>query len=106
MSQQGGGPTRQDDDWWGQLYDEAADDTGPTPVPDSLDDRYASVKRATTRETRPPDRTEDGGAGSGEPPGPPPLPARRARGQDRIAEDPPREEHPPFPAQRTGERAP
>lgn len=106
MSQQGGGPTRQDDDWWGQLYDEAADDTGPTPVPDSLDDRYASVKRATTRETRPPDRTEDGGAGTGEPPGSQPHPDRRAGDQARLPEDPPREEHPPFPAQRTGEQPP
>ncbi|MER8013576.1 protein phosphatase 2C domain-containing protein [Streptomyces griseoluteus] len=47
MSQQGDGPTRQDDDWWGQLYDETADDTGPAPAPDSLDDRYASAKRTT-----------------------------------------------------------
>nr|WP_078495976.1 protein phosphatase 2C domain-containing protein [Streptomyces sp. LaPpAH-108] len=44
MSQQGGRPARRDDDWWGQLYDESADDTGPTAAPDSLDDRFASAK--------------------------------------------------------------
>ncbi|NYV73912.1 hypothetical protein HW445_06255, partial [Streptomyces sp. UH6] len=49
MSQQGDTPTgRRDegvheDDWWGQLYDDAAGDTGPTAAPDSLDDRFASV---------------------------------------------------------------
>ena len=46
MSQQGGSPTGHDDDWWGQLYDEATEDTGPTPAPDSLDDRFASASGA------------------------------------------------------------
>ncbi|MDT0399062.1 MULTISPECIES: protein phosphatase 2C domain-containing protein [Streptomyces] len=43
MSQQGGTPTGPEDDWWGQLYDDATDDTGPVPAPDSLDDRFASA---------------------------------------------------------------
>ncbi|MFE1836618.1 protein phosphatase 2C domain-containing protein [Streptomyces sviceus] len=42
MSQQGGRPTGQEDDWWRQLYD-STDDTGPTPAPDTLDDRFASA---------------------------------------------------------------
>ncbi|WUT47094.1 protein phosphatase 2C domain-containing protein [Streptomyces pseudovenezuelae] len=45
MSQQGGRPTGQEDDWWGQLYD-SADDTGPAPAPDTLDDRFASAAGA------------------------------------------------------------
>ncbi|MEU6199694.1 protein phosphatase 2C domain-containing protein [Streptomyces sp. NPDC047061] len=44
MSQPGGRPTRHDDDWWGQLYDDSTEDTGPTAAPDSLDDRFASAK--------------------------------------------------------------
>ncbi|KAB1150022.1 protein phosphatase 2C domain-containing protein [Streptomyces luteolifulvus] len=43
MSQQGGSPTGHEDDWWGQLYDDSIEDTGPTAAPDSLDDRYASA---------------------------------------------------------------
>ncbi|QNS03465.1 protein phosphatase 2C domain-containing protein [Streptomyces xanthii] len=48
MSQQGDRPTGrplQEDDWWGQLYENerAADDTGPTPAADTLDDRFASA---------------------------------------------------------------
>ncbi|MEU2894474.1 protein phosphatase 2C domain-containing protein [Streptomyces sp. NPDC001273] len=46
MSQQGGTPTGPEDDWWGRLYDDAADDTGPAPAPDSLDDRFASASDA------------------------------------------------------------
>ncbi|MYR84877.1 hypothetical protein GTY41_07915, partial [Streptomyces sp. SID685] len=50
MSQQGGRPTaRPEDDWWGQLYDDATGDTGPTTAPDSLDDRFTSA-RNTVRE--------------------------------------------------------
>ncbi|WTW84360.1 protein phosphatase 2C domain-containing protein [Streptomyces canus] len=47
MSQQGGTPTGRghEDDWWGQLYD-STDDTGPTPAPDTLDDRFASAAGA------------------------------------------------------------
>ncbi|MEV6479759.1 protein phosphatase 2C domain-containing protein [Streptomyces sp. NPDC051576] len=43
MSQQGGTPTGHEDDWWGQLYDDSADDTGPTAAADSVDDRFASA---------------------------------------------------------------
>ncbi len=43
MSQQGGRPTRHEDDWWGKLYGDATEDTGPTAAPDSLDDRFASA---------------------------------------------------------------
>ncbi|MGY0019523.1 protein phosphatase 2C domain-containing protein [Streptomyces sp. YJ-C3] len=50
MSQQGDRPTRRpvhEDDWWGQLYEtdaaDVADDTGPTPTADTLDDRFASA---------------------------------------------------------------
>ncbi|MFI7405237.1 protein phosphatase 2C domain-containing protein [Streptomyces sp. NPDC049541] len=45
MSQQGGSPTGEDD-WWGQLYDDSTEDTGPAPAPDTLDDRFASVAGA------------------------------------------------------------
>ncbi|MGW3209671.1 protein phosphatase 2C domain-containing protein [Streptomyces sp. NPDC001135] len=48
MSQQGGRPARPEDDWWGQLYDDSTEDTGPTAAPDSLDDRFASAKRTVT----------------------------------------------------------
>lgn len=43
MSQQGDRPTGHEDDWWRQLYDDSTDDTGPAPVADSLDDRFASA---------------------------------------------------------------
>ncbi|MET8682955.1 protein phosphatase 2C domain-containing protein [Streptomyces sp. NPDC004732] len=46
MSQQGDRPSGRDDDWWGQLYDDAAPDTGPAPAPDTLDDRFASAADA------------------------------------------------------------
>ncbi|MFF4016395.1 protein phosphatase 2C domain-containing protein [Streptomyces sp. NPDC001843] len=46
MKQQGGRPTRHEDDWWRQLYDESAPDTGPTAEADSLDDRFASAAGA------------------------------------------------------------
>ncbi|MFD1663447.1 hypothetical protein ACFSL4_36120, partial [Streptomyces caeni] len=43
MSQQGERPTGHEDDWWGQLYDDSAGDTGAAPAADSLDDRFASA---------------------------------------------------------------
>ncbi|MGW2779716.1 protein phosphatase 2C domain-containing protein [Streptomyces populi] len=43
MSQQGEKPTGHEDDWWRQLYDDSTEDTGPAPVADSLDDRFASA---------------------------------------------------------------
>ncbi|MFD5304688.1 protein phosphatase 2C domain-containing protein [Streptomyces rochei] len=60
MSQQGGSPA---DDWWAQLYDDRADDTGPTAAPDSLDDRFASAAGTVARG---PDHGKRGD------PGPPP----------------------------------
>ncbi|WP_156725407.1 protein phosphatase 2C domain-containing protein [Streptomyces apocyni] len=57
MSQQGdrySGTSGQEDDWWGQLYDDSTDDTGPAAGPDTLDDRFASA--AGTLETAPPRR--------------------------------------------------
>ncbi|MEU6382598.1 protein phosphatase 2C domain-containing protein [Streptomyces bauhiniae] len=86
MSQQGGGPTRQDDDWWGQLYDETAEDTGPAPGPDSLDDRYASAKRTTV--------SGDRGGPQG---GPPPLPSPRTDGPPPEARRAPPAAPPPAP---------
>ncbi|MFI2432887.1 protein phosphatase 2C domain-containing protein [Streptomyces sp. NPDC018693] len=50
MSQQGGRPTGHEDDWWGQLYDDSTQDTGPTAAVDSLDDRFASVVGAVGAE--------------------------------------------------------
>ncbi|MFF7467563.1 protein phosphatase 2C domain-containing protein [Streptomyces sp. NPDC008092] len=71
MSQPGGRPTRHDDDWWGQLYDDSTEDTGPTAAPDSLDDRFASAKK-----------TVGGRRGGTVEPGdeqpPPTVPAQRA----------------------------
>src|SRR3954451_15819566 len=46
MSQQGGRPTGHEDDWWGQLYDDSTEDTGPAPASDTVDDRFASVAGA------------------------------------------------------------
>ncbi|MER5750698.1 protein phosphatase 2C domain-containing protein [Streptomyces sp. NPDC002088] len=43
MNQQGGRPIGQEDDWWGQLYDDFTEDTGPAAAADSLDDRFASA---------------------------------------------------------------
>ncbi|MGW7541676.1 protein phosphatase 2C domain-containing protein [Streptomyces sp. NPDC054770] len=71
MSQPGGRPARHDDDWWGQLYDDSTEDTGPTAAPDSLDDRFASAKK-----------TVGGRRGvtvePGDEPAPPTVPAQRA----------------------------
>ncbi|OKI76423.1 protein phosphatase 2C domain-containing protein [Streptomyces sp. CB02414] len=67
MSQQGGSPAGHDDDWWAQLYDDSADDTGPTTAPDSLDDRFTSAAGTVARG---PDHGPRGG-----PTPPPPTPA-------------------------------
>ncbi|MEU6281959.1 protein phosphatase 2C domain-containing protein [Streptomyces sp. NPDC047028] len=77
MSQQGGTSARHEDDWWGQLYDDSTEDTGPTAAPDSLDDRFASAKRTVT------------GRGRGE----------RGPARPAPAQGPPRE--PAVPPQRT-----
>ncbi|MFI9469568.1 protein phosphatase 2C domain-containing protein [Streptomyces sp. NPDC052492] len=83
MSQQGGRPTGPgpEDDWWGQLYDDASDDTGPAPASDSLDDRFASAS-GTLHPAAPPDRTPPaappfrGVPGTSAVPAPRPTPAR------------------------------
>ncbi|MFH9980497.1 protein phosphatase 2C domain-containing protein [Streptomyces sp. NPDC017179] len=57
MSQHGGSPTGQEDDWWGQLYNDSAGDTGPASEADTLDDRFASATGtlgAPSRGTAPP----------------------------------------------------
>ncbi|MGV2921938.1 hypothetical protein [Streptomyces alfalfae] len=78
MSQQGERRTGRDDDWWGQLYDDATQDVGPAPAPDTLDDRFASAadavqEAAPVREDAP--GREDAPAG----PAPAqPLPAQRS----------------------------
>ncbi len=78
MSQQGERRTGRDDDWWGQLYDDATQDVGTAPAPDTLDDRFASVadavqEAAPVREDAP--GREDAPAG----PAPAqPLPAQRS----------------------------
>ncbi len=78
MSQQGGrptgptGPTGPEDDWWGQLYDDSVDDTGPTAAPDSLDDRFASASGTVARGPG----TGTGGAPAPSPPNPAPSESR------------------------------
>ncbi|MEU1263535.1 protein phosphatase 2C domain-containing protein [Streptomyces cellulosae] len=72
MSQQGGrpgGPTGPgpEDDWWGQLYDDAADDTGPAPAADSLDDRFASAAGAVGGDGAPAPSAPDPRGGPGTP---------------------------------------
>ncbi|MFF2199772.1 protein phosphatase 2C domain-containing protein [Streptomyces sp. NPDC058145] len=79
MSQQGGRPARHDDDWWGQLYDDSTEDTGPTPAPDSLDDRFTSARNAVRE--RP---------GGNEVPGAP-----RESGGTPALPDPPPDQPPP-----------
>ncbi|MFG2497970.1 protein phosphatase 2C domain-containing protein [Streptomyces sp. NPDC048441] len=80
MSQQGErhpGISGQEDDWWGQLYDDSAPDTGPADVADTLDDRFASAVSAAAG-----DSVADpapGGAGpEGTLPRPGPLPVPEA----------------------------
>lgn len=77
MSQPGGRPARHEDDWWGQLYDDSTEDTGPTTAPDSVDDRFVSAKNTVGGRRGVVVEPED------EPPPPPPgpsptVPAQRA----------------------------
>ncbi|MEU6353635.1 protein phosphatase 2C domain-containing protein [Streptomyces sp. NPDC047072] len=103
MSQQGGRPTGHEDDWWGQLYDDAKGDTGPTRAPDSLDDRFASAADTLNDvpgTARPP------GAGAGDtdssgrrPDGGVPAPRSGGYGAGARAGDPePPSDAPPPPA--------
>ncbi|MFI9730779.1 protein phosphatase 2C domain-containing protein [Streptomyces sp. NPDC052092] len=89
MSQQGGRPTGPgpEDDWWGQLYDDASDDTGPAPASDSLDDRFASAS-GTLHPDAPPDRTPPAAPPPRGVPGTPAVPAPRPT-PARMPEDTP-----------------
>ncbi|MFF3644274.1 protein phosphatase 2C domain-containing protein [Streptomyces sp. NPDC002564] len=71
MSQQGERSTGREDDWWGQLYDDAAPDTGPAPASDTLDDRFASAS-VTVREGLPAAREPHPAPPDATPPAPPP----------------------------------
>lgn len=66
MSQQGARTTRHEDDWWGQLYDDSTEDTGPAAAADSLDDRFASA--AGTVGQGPAPRPESPSSGATPPP--------------------------------------
>ena len=83
MSEQGeqhGPDSGERDDWWAQLYDAEASDTGRSRARDTLDDRFASVTRtvglrtttpttSTTSTGAPGDGAQgDGAAGSGDGP--------------------------------------
>ncbi|MCL6671631.1 PP2C family serine/threonine-protein phosphatase [Streptomyces panaciradicis] len=83
MSQQGGRPTGHDDDWWGQLYDDSTEDTGPTPAADTLDDRFASAAGAVHAGAGERGEDTDPGAGPG-------VPQQRSR----STETPPPEQPP------------
>ncbi|WP_189040017.1 protein phosphatase 2C domain-containing protein [Streptomyces daqingensis] len=57
MTQQGrprGPHSGRQDDWWSQLYDPGSPDTGRSGAGDTLDDRYASVRRTMGPATAPP----------------------------------------------------
>ncbi|MEV5843925.1 protein phosphatase 2C domain-containing protein [Streptomyces sp. NPDC051985] len=69
MSQPGGRPARHEDDWWGQLYDDSTEDTGPTTAPDSVDDRFVSAKNTVGGRRGVVVEPED------EPPSPSPVPS-------------------------------
>ncbi|MFC9291363.1 protein phosphatase 2C domain-containing protein, partial [Streptomyces sp. NPDC057052] len=95
MSQQGGRPTGHEDDWWGQLYDDTTEDTGPTTGPDSLDDRFASaagtVRTGGPADAAPGDAVSADVPGDAEPRASGPVPGpRREPGEqaDRWAGEP------------------
>ncbi|MGW3408624.1 protein phosphatase 2C domain-containing protein [Streptomyces sp. NPDC000888] len=85
MSQQGEKPTGHEDDWWGQLYDDSTEDTGPAAVADSLDDRFASAVGTVGVEPAPVPRPERKPEADG-----PPHPERRPE-----LDAPPHPERPP-----------
>ncbi|MER6625188.1 protein phosphatase 2C domain-containing protein [Streptomyces sp. NPDC000931] len=94
MSQQGGRPTGPEDDWWGQLYDDATGDTGPVPAPDSLDDRFASASGTLNADGPAPDGLRPTPAV----PDPRPAPDASADLPPRPAGAPPRAPWEPSPA--------
>ncbi|MFJ3231962.1 protein phosphatase 2C domain-containing protein [Streptomyces sp. NPDC086787] len=79
MSQQGGRPIRRDDDWWGQLYDDSTEDTGPTDTAESLDDRFASAS----------DTVDAVDAANTDPPAEPAVPRQRRSTEPREPADAP-----------------
>ncbi|WP_329362724.1 protein phosphatase 2C domain-containing protein [Streptomyces sp. NBC_01483] len=79
MSQQGERPTGHEDDWWGQLYDDSTGDTGPTPVADSLDDRFASAAGTVGSGSAPRAAPDEREIPPG-PDGPPAVPEQRGGG--------------------------
>ncbi|MEU7060958.1 protein phosphatase 2C domain-containing protein [Streptomyces sp. NPDC046197] len=88
MSQQGGRPTGNEDDWWKQLYDDSTEDTGPTTAADSLDDRFASAAGTLGRTPGAPGAWEtQGTAETLRTPGTPGT-ARRSRAEDAAGEPP------------------
>ncbi|MDT0416658.1 protein phosphatase 2C domain-containing protein [Streptomyces sp. DSM 41982] len=70
MSQQG---DARDDDWWDQLYEESAPDTGPDRAADTLDDRFASAVHTVKPPQEPVDRADSPPPWT---PGPPPASPR------------------------------
>ncbi|MFF7186675.1 protein phosphatase 2C domain-containing protein [Streptomyces sp. NPDC008222] len=64
MSQQGEKPDGHEDDWWGQLYDDSTEDTGPAPGADSLDDRFASAAGTVDGGTPPFEGSSEGESGA------------------------------------------
>ncbi|MGC9541367.1 PP2C family serine/threonine-protein phosphatase [Streptomyces sp. UG1] len=98
MNQQGGRPSGHEDDWWGQLYGDVADDTGPTTAPDSLDDRFASAagavnQRSGTGAAVPSPRAEADAA-----PAPSAFPPGLPKPPGFTVETPPSDDEPPSPA--------
>ncbi|MGX9919393.1 protein phosphatase 2C domain-containing protein [Streptomyces sp. NPDC002248] len=70
MSQQG---DARDDNWWDQLYEESAPDTGPDRAADTLDDRFASAVHTVKPPQEPVDRADSPPPWT---PGPPPASPR------------------------------
>ncbi|QOV34713.1 protein phosphatase 2C domain-containing protein [Streptomyces ferrugineus] len=98
MNQQGGRSSGREDDWWGQLYGDVTDDTGPTTAPDSLDDRFASAagavnQRSGTGAAVPSPRAEPDAA-----PAPPAFPPGLPKPPGFTVETPPADDEPPSPA--------
>ncbi|MFZ3597704.1 protein phosphatase 2C domain-containing protein [Streptomyces sp. BH104] len=104
MSQQGErhtGRPAQGDDWWGKLYDNeaAAEDTGPTPTPDTLDDRFTSAG-AVAAPRAPGDSEAEPG------PQAPPEPCHAVYPQTRHVWDTAPAQEPPRPAETSAPRPP
>ncbi|MGW3421496.1 protein phosphatase 2C domain-containing protein [Streptomyces phaeochromogenes] len=89
MSQQGEKPTGQEDDWWGQLYDDSTGDTGPAAAADSLDDRFASASDTLGVPDEAPPPTPDTGPGIPPPRTRTPAERRRHLGSGSQPPDPP-----------------